>query len=497
MNTKLSAQLFNVTAGIVLILSACGGGDSGSKIGGIDGSGAPVTAGTISVGAINGFGSVIVNGVRYNSDKAKILVNDQPASEINLHAGYQVKITGTKNSNGVATADTIEFYPNLLGTLSQIDLAAQQFTVLGQSVQVNSATLFDAAIKPNYLDGLKLGDNLLVSGFANDKGIITATRIELTTVIHHQVMGYVSNLNEANLSFSIKNLSINYSAASLNNFTNNQIASNNLVVVTGTLDSKGVLQAKTLVRINNSLDKTVKTAETEGFVTRYLSATDFDVAGITWATSGQTSFENGTNANLGLGVALSVSGEANSAGQLIAQKIEFKKSPNNEIVGEVTAISTISSTNIATGTLQISGTSIQTNNKTVFEDNGGAELKRFNFGNITIGDFLKVSGYNSQGNFIATKIEREDIQRENDNELKMSGLIISIDTHSFMLYGRSITTNSKTEINSNNGELLTETQFYLQAIGQRAKVEGILKNGIFTALKIELESNKENSLKPK
>lgn len=487
MNSQLKRLLISVTAIFAVMLSACGGGGSGSQIGGIDGSGAPIS-GTISTGAINGFGSVIVNGVRYNSDKAKILVNDQIATEDNLRAGYQVKITGTIKTDGSAVADTIEFFPNLVGAISQIDLTTQQITVLNNKVHVTSATLFDSAIKPNYLNGLKLGDIILVSGFANDTGLITATRIELTSTTNRQAMGYVSNLNEATFSFNIKNQSVNYSAASLTNFSNNRISANSLVAVAGTVDAKGVLQAKTVIRINNSPDKTVKTAEAEGFVTRYVSSSDFDVAGTAWTTNAQTNFENGTSANLILGVALSIKGELNSAGQLIAQKIEFKKSSSNEIAGEVTGISLTSSTNIATGTLQISGTSIQTNSKTAFEDNGGSSLKRFNFSSINIGDFLKVSGYNSQGNFIATKIEREDIKTESDTELKMSGIILSADTHSFTLYGRTIVTNSKTEIEGNKGEKLTEAQFYLQAIGQRVKVEGILKSGIFTAQKIEFVS---------
>lgn len=490
MNTQLKSLLFGSGAMIALILSACGG--STGSISGIDGSGAPVVAGTISTGAINGFGSVIVNGVRYNSDKAKILVNDQIVTEDSLHPGYQVKITGTINSDGTSIADTIEFHPNLVGSVSQINLSTQQFTLLNHQVQVNNTTLFDAAIKPNFLNGLKLDDTVLVSGFMDDKGLIIATRVELIATSNRQVMGYVSNLDEVNFSFTLKNQRVNYSAASLNNFTNNQITANNLVVVTGTLDAQGVLQAKTLVRLNNSFDKTIKTVETEGFVTRYLSASDFDVAGITWVANAQTSFENGSNANLELGIAVSVKGELNSAGQLIAQKIEFTKPSSNEIVGEVTEVSTVNTASITTGKLQIGGTTIQTNAKTAFEDKGGAHLKRFNFSNINTGDFLKISGYTNQSNLIATKIEREDIQKENDTELKMNGVIFSIDSHSFTLYGRAIVTNSNTEINNGKGDKLTEAQFYLQAIGQRVKVEGVLKNGVFTAQRIEFTTSKED-----
>lgn len=482
MNTRLSRSLCCFTVCISLLLYACGGSDT--QIGGIDGSGAPVTASTVSTGAINGFGSVIVNGVRYNSDKAKILIDEQLVTEDSLHIGYQVKITSTINSSGAAVADSIEFHPNLVGPISQINLSTQQFTVLGHTVQVNSATVFDIAITPNYLEGLKPGDTVLVSGSFDDQGLVTATRIELTATTNRQILGYISNLHPENFTFSLKDLTVNYSAATLSNFNNNQLDTNLWVSATGSIDAKGIFQATTVVRINNSFDKTVKSAEAEGFVTRFVSTTDFDVAGIKASTTTQTSFENGTSTNLGLAVALSIKGDINSAGVLVAQKVEFKNISKNEIAGEVIEVSTPSSTTISTGTLKIGDTSIQTNSRTAFEDKSHSFLRRFNFSDIRIGDFLKVSGYNNQGIFIATKIERQEINTDNDTDLKYDGIVSSAELHSFMLYGRTIITNSSTTIHGNNGETLSETQFTLQAIGKRVKVEGILKNGVFTAKEI-------------
>lgn len=490
MTSRLKSLLFISGIFTSLIITACGGGSS--SIGGIDGSGAPAVAGTISTGAINGFGSVIVNGVRYNSDKAKILVNDQTATEDNLRTGYQVKITGHLNTDGSSVADTIEFTPNLIGTISQIDLSAQQLTILGQQVSITNETLFDAAIKPNFLSGLKVGDTVLVSGFTDDKGLITATRVELAATTNRQIMGYVSNLTPALFTFTLRGQMVNYSAASLNNFSTNSIAANNLVVVSGTLDDKGVLQAKTVNKINNTFGSDVKTVETEGFITRYQSASDFDVAGVTWTTNAQTSFENGTNTNLAQGVALSIKGELAASGQLVAQKVEFKKISVNEIAGEVTSVTVLTSGIVTTGSLQISGTTIQTNAKTLFEDKGSSSLKRFNFTSINLGDFLKVSGYNNEGTFIATKIEREDIQKENATELKIVGIVLGIGSHNFTLYGRTIVTNGQTEFKDTKGDKISETQFYLLALGQRAKVEGVLKNGIFTATKIELTEAKND-----
>jgi len=485
--------LLALSAFVYLLLTACGGG-GGNQVSGIDGSGAPISSATLTVssGAINGFGSVIVNGVEYNSDKAKILINDQTSNENNLHIGYQVKLTGLVNSDGTATADSIEFRPTVQGTITFIDLTTQSFTVLNQKIMVNNATVFDPAITPNYLDGLKIGDSVLVSGTIDDKSIITATRIERTNASSHQASGIVSNLNQTNFTFTLNSLLVNYSSASLSNFTNNTISNAVMVNVVGTVDSNGILQAQTVTRTNNSFDKTIKNAELEGTVTRFVSSTDFDVAGISCTTNSQTTFNNGSTTNIALGVALSLNGNVNSSGVVVAQKIDFKSNPNNAVAGNVSTITLSTTTGVITGSLQINGTTIQTNAKTAFEDDSNAQLKRFNLSNISTGDFLKISGFTQQGVFVAIKIERENIQENNNTELKYNGIITSVGSHSFILYGQTITTNSSTEIDGLNGAKLTETQFYTQAVGQRVKVEGVLNAGIFTATKIEFDSNSED-----
>lgn len=484
MNTRMSRTLCSLGVGISLLLCACGGSET--QISGIDGSGAPATSSIVSTGAINGFGSVIVNGVHYNSDKAKILIDDQVVTEDSLRAGYQVKITSTFNASGAAVADAIEFHPNLVGPINQINRTTQQFTVLDHTVQVNNATVFDNAITPNYLDGLKLGDLVLVSGSVDDKGVVIATRVELSASAKREALGYVSNLNEITSTFSLHTLFVNYSGAELINFENNQIKNNLWIQATGSIDSNGIFKAKTLTRIDNSFDKSVKSAEAEGFITRYVSPTDFDVAGIKVSTNMQTSFANGTQANLGVGTALTIKGDINSAGVLVLQQVEFQSASENEVVGEVTDVQGSSNTSIATGIFKIGNTSIQTNSRTLFEDRGNMPTRRFNFNDIRTGDFLKVAGYTSQNIFVATKIERQQFQTNNEIGLRFEGIISNPQEHSFMLYDRIIVTNSETQIRGNNGDMLSEAQFFAQAAGKHVRVEGLLKNGIFTARWIEI-----------
>ena len=485
---KLSRRFaIYLTAFASTFITACGGG-GGNQVSGIDGSGAPVSTApqTFASGTISGFGSVIVNGVHYASDKAKILVDDEQASENNLRAGYQVRITAHTNSDGSSTADLIEFHSNLIGPISAIDLSAQAFTILGQRVQVTSDTLFDANISPNYLEGLAIGNLVLVSGQLDQQNILTATRVELVSVANRQVLGVISALDETKTTFKLNDLTVNYSAASINNFDNNKPANGLIVSVKGSLDGEGVLQAKTLVHINTRIDSDVKDATLRGFITHFVSATDFEVAGTPCSTASQTLYKNGDATNLVAGAAVSIKGQVNTSGILVAQEIEFAKAITNEIAGEATNVSLINSGLISVGNFQINGTIIKTTIATTYEDNDDSHQKRFNFNDIVAGNFLKISGYNQDGEFIATKIEREKLEAENETTLKFDGLVLSTTEHSFVIFGRTVITNSDTEFKSDNGDNISEAQFYSVAEARRAKVEGVLKGGVFTATKVQL-----------
>lgn len=499
MNRRLHPSLNYLLLSLSLALCACGGSSgSSTSLSGIDGSGAPVVAGTVSTtGAINGFGSVIVNGVHYNSDKANILINGETSSELNLRAGYQVKITGSIAKDGTATADKIEFRPDLLGTITAIDLNTQQLSLLGRQVQVSASTLFDSAISPNYLNGLAVGDSVLISGAVDDQGIINATRIERSTPAQQQISGSIAQLNTANRSLVIAGTNVDYSTAELLEVDNKGLQLGDKVSIYGQFEAaSGSFKATKVIRLNQSLDTSIKLADLEGFIGSVLAANEFKLLGLLCKTTATTQFENGTLADLRLGAAVRLTGAVNSQGEVVVQKLEFKKISNNEIVGEVSNITLVNPTGnlaaVVTGSLMINNTTIVTTAKTLFEDNSRDLLHRFNFSSIRIKDFLKVSGFtNDQGLFIAVKIQRDELKTDDLSVLQFNGLISAAQAPSFTLFEQTIYTDSNTEIRNFSGQILSEADFYAQANGKRVAVQGTLINGKFTATSIRLAFGKE------
>lgn len=461
-----------------LCLAACG---NDNEVAGIDASGAPVTS---STGTIDGFGSVIVNGVRYDSSQSAILVNGETGNENDLRVGYRVKITGTQEDDS-GVAETIEFRPDLVGNITQIDIAKEQIIVLGQTIQITNTTIFDIAITPNSIEGLSVGERILISGQTDNNGVITATRIE-RSVQTHQINGFISQLNEANSRFMIRNITIDYSAAMFNDIEDNQLANGMHVSIRGSVNNAELFNAQYIKGIDDRFGDNIEQAKVEGFITRFTSATDFDVDGITCTTTTQTNYEDGSQTQLTLGAAVEITGSVNALGILVGQKIEFDRTDNNHVEGQVTAINLNTNGAVTTGTFNIGNTSIQTTTSTRYEDKSDSEIKRFNLSFIQVGDFLHVSGYTRDTIFVATKIERKDLDVDEERTLEIEGTVTSVGIHSFVVLGQEIITNAETQFNSDDSNL-SEDEFLLSALNLHVAVKGTLEDGIFTAIEVEIE----------
>jgi hypothetical protein len=123
----------------LVLLSSCGGG------GGVDSGGTGITP-AVASGPITGFGSVIVGGVRYADDTAEVEDLDgsrRTRDELKLGMTVEIEAGAINDSAATATARRIRFESELAGLVSAVDVAGESFTVLGQRVVVDAATVFD------------------------------------------------------------------------------------------------------------------------------------------------------------------------------------------------------------------------------------------------------------------------------------------------------------------------------------------------------------------
>jgi Domain of unknown function (DUF5666) len=145
MNAFKLSRIHGLVASLLLLLAAlssCGGGVGESGTGGFAGSSG------FTSGPIVGFGSVIVNGVRFDDSAAQVLDGEGAArSRDDLRLGMTVEVDSsaiTTDASGVATAraSRIRYDSDLLGTVTAVDAASGAFTVLGQRVLIDGSTVF-------------------------------------------------------------------------------------------------------------------------------------------------------------------------------------------------------------------------------------------------------------------------------------------------------------------------------------------------------------------
>ena len=321
----MNMHLFKKTLGVLLItlLSACGGGGGGGSAsnGGIGGTG-------VATGPITGFGSVFVNGIEFDtSGNIQITLDGEPNhSQSDLKIGQVVTIKGTISDDGTkGTATSIEFEDEVEGPVQSIDLAANTIVVLGLTVQATATTVFDGFAS---LAALAVNDIVEVSGLPDATGKIVATHIEkhsnYVAGTEIEVKGMIANLTAT--TFTIGTLTVDYSLvlpqdrpATLSNGLFVEVKANTLPdPITGVLTA-------TKVEVEDEDEGAVEGNELdlEGFVTDFVSATEFKVNGQAVTTNFQTSYEHGVAADLANNVRVEVEGRL-TGGVLVAEEISFE-----------------------------------------------------------------------------------------------------------------------------------------------------------------------------
>lgn len=313
-----------------IAVAACGG--SGTQTAGIDRGGVatPVSV----VGPITGFGSIVVNGVHYNVDKASVVVDGDPATASDLELGQVVTVVGERDASGsTGTANQVLFQTNVRGPISALNTAASEITVLDQTVIADSSTVFDLAGVPDSFGSLRVGDLVAVSGFVSAHGAINATRIQSVMASNGLLAyGVVSNLDTAMLRFTLGSLVVDYSQAGLiEGFANGGPSNGDRVLVRGTSTApSGALLAGEVRRAEEEEAPAGNEAEVEGLITRFASATDFDVGGRPVTTTSATTYQGGAASALALNVKVEVEGSVNASGVIVAAQIGIEAAAGSD-----------------------------------------------------------------------------------------------------------------------------------------------------------------------
>jgi len=476
-----------VTAVLAAGLVACGGGggDDNSQNPPPGGGGNPPPTGGIdgvgkAKGAITGFGSIIVNGIKFSTTGASFRIEDSPGSESELEVGDVVEIEGRISDDGTTgTAQTVSYNDSVEGPVSDVSLATSTMVVLGQTVRVTGSTVFDDSFGNPSLAGISPGDVVEVSGFPDADGAIVATRIEPKPAGgEYELFGVVSSLDSSARRFNLSTTVVGYASATLSNGSPSNGA---CVEVKGSVFSGGVLTATRVeVKSCNSTVANGDLGEFEGIVTRFASATDFSIGTRAITTTAATTYEGGTASDLRLNVKIEAEGSFNASGVLVAKKIEFKKETSARLLG------TVDSINAATASVSVFGVTVLTSAGTSFDDKSKADQRPFGFADLRTGDYLEVRGFEEAAarTMTAVLIERDDL----DTRRELQGTASNVAQPSLAILGVNVTTTGATEYRDVNDTSITATTFFANANNRLVKVRGSWNGSTFTAEQAELEN---------
>lgn len=303
----------------VTMLGACGGGGGSSPVVAQPVVQPPATEAVSAMGVITVLGSVTVNGVVYETNATTVTMNGQTATFSELARGQIIVLEGTIEVDGPrGTADFVDYEATVIGPVENIDATLGQLLVMGQTVLTDANTVFDPSIDPATFAGLSVGSNAQISGFLKANGELVATRIEPdTTSTGVQVIGPVSGLDLANMIFAMNRLTVDYGSATFIDLPGGMPANGMFVIVRGSLAS-GVLVVDEIESLYESgFGIPGERTQVHGMITRFGSATDFNLNGFPVTTDASTSFVNGTINDLQANTEITVDGDFFADGSII------------------------------------------------------------------------------------------------------------------------------------------------------------------------------------
>lgn len=449
------------------LLSACGGSSSDTSAD----STAPA-ASQITTGTIDGFGSVIVNGIRFNTDATEFEVKERAGGEQNqLRVGQVVTIVGSHDGvNGVASR--IAYDVSLEGPVSSVDAAAGTFLVLGQTVTTNSLTVFEDLT----LDTLAVGTRVEVSGFAGADGQLLASFVELDDDRDDkaELRGAISNLDEVAKTFTLRTQLISYANVREWDLEGAALANGLLVEVEGTVDSAGTLVASKVEAEDDDRFERDTEVKLKGLISSVDAATNqFVLNGVTVQWNNRTEFDDGLSAtDLAANLMVEVEGRTNAEGVLVAEEVEAEERPEISIEAPLTAVTLDTGSNF-TGSIEVLGLNVAVDLRTRMRDDDNYN-PRFNLSDLSTGQFveLRLTGSAETG-YRALRLERDN-DRFNTVQIEAPVTAVNAD-------GSLNVLGIRVEANGFSFPALT--------LGATIEVEGSFSNSVLTATEFETDND--------
>ena len=503
-----------VACGTLIIAAGCGGGAGG-------GSGStqpdPVQGSTdevSTIGVVTGFGSVFVNGERYEVVSSTTVNVEGDGERLGddsaLKLGMKVRIDAQESADGSGlVAASISHSSDLRGPVTRVvvdpdDPSLGTFRVANTPVQVDAETVFDSNIGDNDgIPGVDIRDLSLdsgrmvvrVSGFATADGYV-ATRVSRINVGSDddelEVKGFVTSVDTEANTVTVANTVFHINGTE---FDDDLVFGPELVGIFVEVEARIVgdrFEATEIEREDDG-DNRRGRLEIEGIllaVDTTVTPNRIRIGGLVIEVSDASSLADH------VGTKVEIKGRFDSNGVLVLSQSRGRPGNNVELEDRVAMVDTQAGTFTTRLGIVIRP---EPTSRLEDDDDDGDRLTPEQFLNrLRNGDEIEARGFvNDDGAVTWTRIEREDGD-DDDFECELRGPVESIaaDQNSFVILGVTIDVSSgrDVEFEDENGDDISRSAFFGRLeIGDIVEAESddddinACQSGLMLAEEVELK----------
>ncbi len=399
----------------VSMTAGCNSGDGNFQVasGGISGTG-------ISVGPITGFGSVYVDGLKYDTTGTEFYRNGEfiTQGQDAFSLGEVISLTGEIDSvTGERVATRIDFESAVIGTISSREEAGEvKYSVLGYDLEVDPLTLIYGA---DTLSHIPDGAVLDVSGAAaNDRLLASTIRVQDTLVtspntnggvaeevVATQFNGEVEQLDTANNTFNIRDVKISYAQSTFENVTALTLKNGDYVRVTSlsSINSSEIIASKVELRDRTEGYEVGQSLGLQGLIEDVASAEYFTLDGIQMRLLDDTTFIYGSRTDIAADSLVKVDGTMNADRVLELKEVTVLRTPNSTY-SQLEGV--ISGLDYEEQTLTMFGVTFKVDDAVMLLGRSGVDYQTLSFENLLVGDVLRVVALYDNGVIIPLRIDR-------------------------------------------------------------------------------------------
>jgi hypothetical protein len=478
------------------LIAACGGG-GGTPGAGVGGSEVATSESQlVGIGTVTGFGSVIIDGVKYDDSLASVnlLSDDSSRRDVSLDAirlGMRVEMS----ADGQGRLRGLGISPELKGPISSVNVSTKTFTLLGQTVRVitegANMTVFEG------ISGMSaLEDKMVVEvhGTRNAVDQIVATRIERKSqddAASLRLTGLISGLDTTARRFSIGSLAVDYAAIAPSSILPSASALANgkrvtvfsgISVASGVLTAQGVSVRGMPSGSPNDRVRLSGLSSPPDTVTR-----TFLLNGVRVSYASEI-FKDGSVADLGSTRLVRVRGTLASDGTVSATEIKFvtKHYSNDDDPTIEAEVSGVITEFVSRSSFKVRGVPIDASATTITFESGTEA-------NLADGVLVKIEGTPSAGGLLPTKIRFATTKDSRTRWLAgaLSDRSLLAGVLSFRLMGLDVRLADNATIKQFNGSTASVSDL---VNGQVVRLNGAVLSDVFIAREVVLMPDNSGQL---